>query len=383
MAGVYKRKSDRERGKGGKWVMWWRDAGGKRCRKVGSTDKAKSLEVARHLEAEAIREREGLVDPGERARRHASLRPVADHVADYRLHLIAGGDTAKHARHVAGVLSRVLDDAGIATVADLAPDRIQAALGRLGVRRSARTVNHALAAVRAFAAWLAESNRVSEVPRGLASIPRRNERADVRLARRALSIAELEKLCTVAEAGPDHYIYGKTKSKHSRVPIPGRDRALLYRLAMGTGFRANELRSLTPESFALDGPEPAVTVRAAYTKNKREAVQPIPRALADAIRPLVEGRPPGQPLVVVPEKTAAMLARDLAAAGIPVETPEGVVDFHALRASYITHLIRSGANPKVVQLLARHSTVTLTLERYTKMGSGDLRDAIESPDPGV
>ena len=41
-----------------------------------------------------------------------------------------------------------------------------------------------------------------------------------------------------------------------------------------------------------------------------------------------------------------------------------VVGFHALRHTYISRLVASGANIKVAQELARHSTPTLTLGRY-------------------
>jgi hypothetical protein len=49
-----------------------------------------------------------------------------------------------------------------------------------------------------------------------------------------------------------------------------------------------------------------------------------------------------------------------------------VVDFHALRATYITLLVKSGASVKVVQELARHSDPKLTLNIYTKLGVHDL-----------
>ena len=63
---------------------------------------------------------------------------------------------------------------------------------------------------------------------------------------------------TAAESGPVVY------------KLPGPDRAMLYRVAAVTGFRANELRSLTPESFDLDSDLPAVTVAAAYSKRRRD-----------------------------------------------------------------------------------------------------------------
>lgn len=72
------------------------------------------------------------------------------------------------------------------------------------------------------------------------------------------------------------------------------------------------------------------------------------------------------------------------AAGVPYETAAGDLDFHALRQSYITHgsLIRSGANPKVVQMLARHSTITLTLDRYTHVDGGNRPKAFQGRDDG-
>lgn len=46
-------------------------------------------------------------------------------------------------------------------------------------------------------------------------------------------------------------------------------------MAVGTGFRLNELRSLTPRSFDHDADPPAVTVEAAYSNRRRRDVQPI------------------------------------------------------------------------------------------------------------
>ena len=50
---------------------------------------------------------------------------------------------------------------------------------------------------------------------------------------------------------------------------------MLYALALGTGFRAKELRTLTPERFNLDSDTPTVMGKSCYTKNGREAVQPL------------------------------------------------------------------------------------------------------------
>jgi hypothetical protein len=40
-------------------------------------------------------------------------------------------------------------------------------------------------------------------------------------------------------------------------------------------------------------------------------------------------------------------------------------DFHSLRHSFVTNLASSGVHPKMAQTLARHSTITLTMDRYS------------------
>src|SRR5262249_19014281 len=160
----------------------------------------------------------------------------------------------------------------------------QASLGRLKTKRSARTCNHALGAIKAFSKWLVRSKRIRETT--VDHLAPYNQKADRKYIRRAITKAELDKLLAAAEAGPTVYIYGPTKSKHHKIPTTGPQRAMLYRLAMATGFRANELRSLTPESFDL-GDEPTVTVQATISKRGQRDVQPISREMAELFRPWV------------------------------------------------------------------------------------------------
>ncbi len=80
----------------------------------------------------------------------------------------------------------------------------------------------------------------------------------------------------------------------------------------------------------------------------------------------------------MPEKLAEMLRADMADAGIPYRDDTGrVADFHALRHTYITNLARGGVHPKVDQQLARHSTITLTMDRYSHTVVSELSDALD------
>ena len=64
------------------------------------------------------------------------------------------------------------------------------------------------------------------------------------------------------------------------------------------------------------------------------------------------------------------LKREAARAGYPDFHP------HQLRHTFVTNLIRSGLDPKTAAQLARHKTVSITLNVYTQMNSDDLSNAI-------
>jgi len=54
-----------------------------------------------------------------------------------------------------------------------------------------------------------------------------------------------------------------------------------------------------------------------------------------------------------------------------------VVDFHALRHSFLTRLARSGVAPAVAKSLARHSGLVLTMDHHTHTLIGDERAAVD------
>lgn len=375
-----------------RWTAYYYDEHNIQRQKSGYSSRTSTEELARKLEDECRKIRDGLVDPAERSRREATGRPLVEHIADYRAILAARGNTKGHVGATASAIGRLLKAGNASLLSELDGNHVLTGLAIWrGKGRAARTLNHALVAVQGFARWLAASKRIAEADPLLMDLNKYDERGDMRIVRRALSPAEVAKLLAAAESGRTltreaplvPRVKGKRggwgqKGRARKVAITGPDRAALYRVAMATGFRANELRSLTVDSFALDGDEPTITLKAAHSKNGKGAIQPITREMAEAIKPYLAKKCFDSAALVVPEKTAKLIRVDLDAAGVPYEVKgEGVVDFHALRHSYITHLIRSGANPKIVQALARHADIRLTLERYTHLESDDLRKAIE------
>ncbi len=161
--------------------------------------------------------------------------------------------------------------------------------------------------------------------------------------------------------------------------MSGPERAMLYRVAVETGLRAAELRSLTRASFDLNATPPIVTVQAAYSKHRREDVLPLRSDTAVNLRAFLSGALPAAQAFHVPTRrnVAPMFRADLKAAGIPYrDDSDRVADFHALRHTFITNLANSGVHPKVAQALARHSTITLTMDRYSHSYIGEQSEAV-------
>jgi integrase len=112
--------------------------------------------------------------------------------------------------------------------------------------------------------------------------------------RRAVTDDGLTRLIDAAKIGPA--LYG----------MSGELRVIAYRTAALTGFRVSELRSLTPESFNLDGSEPSVFRRRSSTKNRKPAEQPISMPLACELRVWLQGKPRGASLIATTRRSKAL-----------------------------------------------------------------------------
>ncbi len=383
MAHIYKPKG-RETGK---WVITYYPRPGLRKSVTGCMDRQATEVMANDLEKKAALVRHGLID--DKAERYASEaeKSLEQHLADFKMDLEARDVTRQEVSGIPARVHRVIDLAKATRIAGLKPSDVNRAVKDLrdgGL--SLETCNHYLRAVKQFSRWLWRDGRARED--NLAFLKGYNVAKDRRHDRRALGDDELERLVEAAEAGP--VVLGMT----------GPDRAVLYRLAAGTGFRAGELRSLTPECFALDAEPPRITIKAGYSKRRRQDEQPIRRDLADSLTPWLEGKVAGKPVFKLTARTAEMIRADLAAARQTWldqartrderaereessflayrDAEEKIADFHALRHTFITRLGRSGVGVKVVQDLARHSTPALTLGVYTHLDIHDRVAALEA-----
>ena len=376
MASVYRRNSKST------YTIAYRDADGRRRQKSAkTTDRRLAERIAADLENRTALRREGLIDVTADRHAEAGRKPIGEHLSDFIAGLRSKGVSGKQAGLVESRARRVLALCNVESIADLIPSKVQTAIGSIrDSGASAQTVNHYLRATKQFTRWLTVDGRTAVDP--IQHLRTGNVDADRRHVRRTLSEDETGWLTRTAETGP--VILG----------MSGQVRMMLYCTALGTGFRASELGSLTPESFDLDGNPPTVTVKAGYSKRRREDIQPIRNDLAGLLRPWLADKPEGVPVFAMPDKPVMLIRRDLEAARSAwlerdggdstsdflcyVDHAGGVSDFHSLRHTYISRLVSGGCSVKVAQELARHSTPSLTIGIYAHARLHDLTGALDS-----
>jgi len=300
----------------------------------------------------------------------ATSKNLSAHVADYAAHLRAKENTETHVRKVVAHIERVAAFSGWRFLGDVKPEGFET--WRTTERErglSARTVNAVLISCKSFLAWAVKHGRAMSNP--LAIVGKLNEQVDVRHERRALSHDEIVRLLDAAGTGADYY--GMT----------GADRRALYALAVTTGARWSEIKSLTVADANVTTEPYTVTTRARYPGNKaaRTDTLPLRADVADLLRPYLANKAPAAPLLPMPKsgQGAKIVKRDLQAAGLLYRDDAGrVMDFHALRHTFISGLARAGVHPKLAMDMARHSDINLTLKHYSHTVLGDRAVAADS-----
>ncbi|MGA2500924.1 MAG: tyrosine-type recombinase/integrase, partial [Tepidisphaeraceae bacterium] len=391
----------------GNWWIEFRDHDRQTRRMPAFTDQQQSIDLAKRLkrlvawkisnthpdpdterwietmpaDMREILSRWGILD----GRRMAAGKPLAEHIDNWKAALLAKGNTVRHAELVTGRVRAAFKGTGFMFWSDitatglaqwLADERADwtKADGNTARGIGAQTSNFYLQACKSFCKWVVRNRMASSSP--VDYLEGLNVKTDRRQDRRALSAEELQRLIDAAKAGPE--LHGMT----------GAERAVVYQLAAETGFRAGEIRSLLRLNFKLDGDKPVVTIKAGYAKGRREDTLPLRPATAALLKAHLAGKMPLALAFNVPirQRVAEIFRTDLAAArqtwlagfqnaqerdkaaeGTFLAYRDGddhKADFHALRHTFISNLVAGGVHPKTAQRLARHSVITLTMDRY-------------------
>lgn len=345
MATLYKRGGSKV------WYAVFQIGGQRFRRSTGTTNKR---------DAQAIMQR--WIDAAN-LRRHGALdecSSLESLLQDYLNYL--GNSSPKHLQTTESRLRAIIEPHGWTQPEQITQYGVETSVRNLvhhktGEPLSLRTQSHYLACAKTFTAWLVTTRKALAVDPLTASKKPRFD-SDRRLTRRFLTPAEWWYL---------------SQTEH----------ALLYETAIQTGLRSSELLAVRPAHLHSDH----ILLPGRFTKNGQDAQQWITSSLATRLA----GRLPFS----VPDyqRLAKLLRRDLRHALQlhlndgpsphrdsflrPTDARGHTLDFHSLRHTCGAWLAMRGVQPKVIQSVMRHSSITLTLDTYGHLFPGAERDAIQ------
>jgi len=282
------------------------------------------------------------------------FKPISYQMIGYMHAMRAKGNDPKHIRQTIRKIGEVVRHGGVRLLSDVTAEGMEAYLTKRRIGRkpiTPKTCNAYLTAMKGFCNWLVKTGRISRSP--LASVepmPVVDEET-----RWPLTVSEMRVLLDSTTKGP------------ARFKMNGSERALLYRLAVETGYRAGELRSLVRASFDLDSNNPTVRLLAGVSKGKRRSSIPLRPETVVLLCEHLASKAPAARAFSMPDSThtAEMIRADMIDARIPITDTLGRKrDFHNLRHTCGTWLANAGVHPKTIQTIMRHSTFRLTMDTY-------------------
>jgi integrase len=305
----------------------------------------------------------GAVDP-----KALKSTPIGEHVTAYLAHCKKEGQVDLDGKK--RILETVIQVAGMATLADFTPDRVDRYL--TAMTQANRTVMKHRSKLHSFAAWLVAKKKLARNPVVHAVRPKDKAKRQPR----AFTADELSRLFQAARTGPlemgmvnkggrprrDGTRPGPSPAELSdetraALALLGRERELCYRTVATLGLRRGEATALTVYDLNLGGPTPFVKLAAFNpltgdqdVKTANPLILPVVPALAEELRKWVQdtGKQPGDPLFRVP--ALRTFKRDMKGAGIPYQDARGrTADFHSLRRSTGTMLAIANVPPKEAQ----------------------------------
>jgi integrase len=296
-------------------------------------------------------------------------RPLTEHLKDYIEGKKADNCNPVYVRNTYSSINKILTGCDFKVWSDIDGNAVKTFLSKgRGVKGYGQgRYNNCLKDFKGFCFWLITENRVSGNNPMAGHKPIKQD--TFRKKRRALTPEEQRRLLEVTETQP------------KRFQATGHVRALVYRLALETGLRANEIDSLKVLSFNFEASPPTVRIESSDSKGKRTDDLILIKETARTVQEHFKGKQPTEKAFVltVVDNFAKMIKPDLKAAGIAYRDEAGRdVDFHSLRHSFITNLALAGVHPSVAQKLARHSNILLTMKYYTHVLHESEVEAIQA-----
>ncbi len=302
------------------------------------------------------------------ARIKLSARPLLDYLPDFRDYVYQEskknrtkkttmGDT--QARQTTARVRKLIKGCGFIVWKDVSAEKINEHIESRPDDMSQQTAHYYVQAFRRFAKWLFEQGCIDKAPKINSVSPARNYGIPFELK-------EFERLLEAARAGKTRY------------GLTGNQRYILYLLAVETGLRRDELKSLTAASIDLKSS--CIFVKGGVdgaTKNQDDAYQFFTPETGILLQEYIKGKMPNVRLFDIRNKSAEMIRADCNDAGIEVDKPNGKrLNFHSLRHTCGSYLATSGVSPREIMEIMRHKDINLTMHRYTHLLSGQKQKAV-------
>ncbi len=272
---------------------------------------------------------------------------TAGHLYEWMSYMQSIGKNKGHVQQAVQHIAKIIDGCGFIFPSEMNGEKILQFITK--TMKSPQTGNHWLTSIKTFDSWMLKTGRISVS--ALAHISPIKALEKTR-SRRVLTMGETVSLLSATEGASPHH--GCT----------GRERVLIYMLALYTGLRSKEIYTLPRFSFKLKENTATVTILAKDAKSKKGDVLPLKDDLARVLHEYFLETPAIPTAYAFPRgwknKAAEMLRQDLTAAGVVYEAEDGVADFHALRHTFCTNLARSGVMPQDAQRLMRHASIETT-----------------------
>lgn len=355
---------------------------------------------------------------------HAGVS-LTKHLDAYQRHLVAKGGASRRISMLRARLDRLVEECKFTRLNRMSAGPVERWLVlQQEASVSAATRNVYRESLVCFGNWCRRTGRLTHNP--FADLPRADQKCDRRHHRRALTEAELLRLLKVARlrplaeygrevvvAPPDPSRSKKSRATWTRVPLQfddlnvaivrakhalrenpglieslerqGEERALVYKTLVLTGLRKNELATLTVGQIDFNPKGAIAILDPEDEKNREGSTIPLRDDLAAEVKSWMKKGPSptclaaDSPVVYVPTGMTRIFDRDLKAAGIAKRDARGrVLDVHALRVTFGTHLCAAGVPLRVAQAAMRHSKPELTANIYTDPILLDIVGAINA-----
>ncbi len=372
---------------------WWyrKSIRGVRRKPVstGCTDLRNAIEVAAQLRDEWERQAVGL-----KRRGRMSIEEAKE---GFRKYLTTQKGSPQYIDTQMGYLDEVLIAAGIRFVDELDEGVFADWLPIAKKKRlRARGKNVRLYPLKRLGEWLLKKGECIDPFALLVPYDEEKDRAHVRRAMWPGECARFLKAVRtrqIERAREYRVRAGLSRGAMIKMRREGRVRALVYNTVAQTGLRRKETRLLLIKNVDFDAG--VIWIPQGVAKSRHEQYvrlnSDLARRLKSYLRTLgdVSDESPlfpatrthsgkRAPKSAVP--TIKTFDKDLEAAGLPKkDARDRVLDFHALRMTYITHLRVAGVELGMAKRLARHSDIKLTEDIYTDFDlmAGPEREAAE------